>query len=119
MKSIRYVVLPLLALLAAGCPGETKLVLPNPPSIDKFTATPARVMKGAMVNLEWVTRDGDVEIVKAGTGALPGIDRTAHDGSAMVQVDAPTLFVLNVTNSRGVKVTSVTTVSIEGAAQPV
>lgn len=109
----------LLALLAAGCAQPEKLQLATPPSIDNFTATPATVMKGAMVTLAWTTRDGDVEVIDVGHGPVAGIDRNAHEGSVMVRVDAQSLFVLNVTNARGVKVTAIATVAVEGLGQQI
>jgi hypothetical protein len=116
MKTLRTLCL---ALLASGCPGGSQLNLPSPPSIDKFTATPATVMKGGMVALEWVSRDGDVEVIEVGKGPVAGVTQDAHDGSVMVPVDAQSLFVLNVTNARGVKVTAQATVSLEGAGSQV
>ncbi|MBK7857110.1 MAG: lamin tail domain-containing protein [Archangiaceae bacterium] len=117
MKTLRILTL---ALLAAGCPGETKLVLPEAPQIDKFTATPASVAKGGMVTLEWASRNGEVEILDVAANApVAGVDKATHSGSVMVKVDAQTVFVLNVTNSRGVKVTASASVQLEGAGQQV
>jgi len=108
-----------LALLVTGCPSAPKLDLPEPPRIDKFTATPATVMRGAMVTLEWATTDAtDVEIVEIGVGPLAGVDNRLS-GTSTVTVTGPALFVLNASNSRGVKVTSLATVSVEGAGQQV
>ncbi|MBK7864519.1 MAG: lamin tail domain-containing protein [Archangiaceae bacterium] len=115
MKTSRLL---LLSLLALGCQQTEKLVLPEPPQIDKFVATPATVAKGGMVTLSWQTRNGDVEVLDVTKDtAVSGVDKSAHDGSVMVSIDAQSLFVLNVTNSRGVKVTAVASVALEGAAQ--
>lgn len=116
MKTIRYL---LIALAVAGCPQAPKLVLPNPPVIDRFTATPATVARGGMVTLEWGTADAtEVQIVQVGVGPVAGVDNKPT-GSTTVTVTQQSLFVLNASNSRGVKTTALATVAVEGAAQQV
>ncbi len=116
MKTLRYL---LIALAVAGCPSAPKLVLPNPPVIDRFTATPATVARGGMVTLEWGTADAtQVQIIQVGVGPVAGVENKAT-GSVSVTVNEQSLFVLNASNSRGVKTTAIATVAVEGAAQQI
>lgn len=116
MRNLRYLSI---ALLVAGCPQPSKLVLPNPPVIDRFTAAPTTVMRGGTVTLEWSTADAtEVEIIQVGVGEVVGVGGKAS-GSTSVVVNDQSLFVLNAANSRGVKTTALATVAVEGAAQQI
>ncbi|MBL8949246.1 MAG: lamin tail domain-containing protein [Myxococcaceae bacterium] len=119
MNTLRLFFVSLVATLALmGCPSAPRLDLPEPPRIDTFKATPPIVARGAMVELEWVTTNAsDVELLEVGKGPV-AIDNK-KEGKVSLAIDAQSLFVLNAANSRGVKVTALVTVAVEGSGQQV
>ncbi len=119
MKPSAHLILLSLALAFTACQSTPKLDLPEPPVIDKFTATPATVARGGTVTLEWSTANAtDIELNEVGKGAVAGSDGKLS-GSTTVTLTGPSVFVLNASNSRGVKVTAIATATVEGASQQV
>jgi hypothetical protein len=112
----------LLALLSVvvltGCPQPTPLMLPAPPSITTFTASPTTAAPGSTVTLSWETAAATtVSIVELGGGTLAGVDDRAS-GSLEVTVGTDdAYYVLTAENARGVRASSLASVRVDGAGE--
>jgi len=108
----------LLSVASAACQYRVEpAVVPDPPKVTTFTASPGEVAAGAMVTLSWnVENATKVSISELASGAVAGVDDAAS-GSVQVAAGAESPFwVLTAENSRGVRATAVASVLVQGAA---
>jgi hypothetical protein len=101
-------------LVLACPPSPAPDPLPEPPVIGKFTATPKAVARGETVTLSWETRDAsEVEVVDLVRGAISAASNKLN-GEVAVAVTQPTVFALYAKNTRGVRVSAVASVDVDG-----
>lgn len=114
--NLRHLVASALALVGlTACPvAPAPDPLPEPPRVVSFTASPAVVLRGGTVTLKWETTNATtIEVVDLTRGAIPGVADRAT-GDVQVVVTQPTVFVVSAKNSRGVRVSSIASVNVEG-----
>lgn len=114
--NVRHLVASALAVATlAACPvAPPPDPLPEAPRIVSFTASPAVVLRGGTVTLKWeATNATTLEVVDLTRGAIPGVADRAT-GDVQVVVTQPTVFVVSAKNSRGVRVSSIASVNVEG-----
>lgn len=112
----RILALGFAALAVLSCSSDIILAPPPAaPKITSFTISAAVVPSGAPVTLSWATQDAtEVRIVDGRGATLAGVDNKPT-GTVNLNVTQSSLFVLEALNSRGVKVTALRSVAIEGA----
>jgi hypothetical protein len=112
---IRRVTSALLLGLALGCPqAPAPDPLPEPPRIVRFLASPTNVARGETVTLKWETANAiNTEVVDLNRGSIAAV-ADVQTGEVSVPVTQPTVFVLSARNSRGVRVSSIASVQVDG-----
>ncbi|MDX2009057.1 MAG: lamin tail domain-containing protein [Myxococcaceae bacterium] len=112
----RQLVLSSLGLVAlAACPpSPAPDPLPEPPRIVRFVASPTNVARGETVTLKWETSSAaNTEVVDLNRGSIAAV-ADVQTGEVTVAVNQPTVFVLSAKNSRGVRVSSIASVQVDG-----
>lgn len=104
----------LVCVALLGCPSAPAPdPLPAPPQVVRFTASPTSVSRGERVTLSWETSNAtSVEVVDLNRGAIAAAD--ALSGQVQVPVSQTTVFVVSARNGRGVRVSAVASVNVEG-----
>ncbi|MCU0701095.1 MAG: lamin tail domain-containing protein [Myxococcaceae bacterium] len=112
----RQFVPSLLAVLTfAACPpSPAPDPLPEPPRIVRFFASPTNVARGETVTLKWETANAlNTEVVDLNRGSIAAV-ADVQTGEVTVAVNQPTVFVVSAKNSRGVRVSAVASVQVDG-----
>ncbi|MBL8956941.1 MAG: lamin tail domain-containing protein [Myxococcaceae bacterium] len=116
MRNLSKTLYPLIALAACTTRVEPA-VIPDPPRVMSFAASPDEVVAGADITLTWAVENATkVSIRELSTGDVEGVDDAL---TGTVTVAAPTesaFFVLVAENARGARAMALATVLVQGAA---
>jgi hypothetical protein len=115
MTLLRTVLTTVLLLGLWGCPtAPAPDPLPEPPRIARFVASPTNVARGETVTLKWETANAtNTEVVDLNRGSIAAV-ADQQTGEVSVPVSQPTVFVLSAKNSRGVRVSAIASVQVDG-----